>query len=143
MSGRETSAANALQAAVFTALSGDAALSAMLGPGGIHDRLLDDPAHPYLRLAGIESRDWSTASEPGEAHDMAIEVRGGEGGHRGVQEIAARVRALLDDAGLLLSGHHLVNLRHEGTRTARDAEARGHVAAMRFRAVTEPMDEIR
>ncbi|TCM55669.1 uncharacterized protein DUF3168 [Rhizobium sp. PP-F2F-G48] len=133
------SAANALQTAVFAKLSGDSALLALLGPGGIHDRLLESPAHPYLRLAGIESRDWSTASEPGEEHDLAIEVRGPEGGNRVVQEIAARVRALLHDAGLSLAGQHLVNLRHEATRTARDGAARGHVAAMRFRAVTEPV----
>ncbi|TCQ28913.1 DUF3168 domain-containing protein [Rhizobium sp. PP-CC-3G-465] len=133
------SAANALQAAVFAKLSGDAALLAVLGDGGIHDRLLERAEHPYLRLAGIESSDWSTASEPGEEHAMTIEVRGAEGGNRVVQEIAGRVRGLLHDAGLTLAGHHLVNLRHEGTRTARDGAARGHVAVMRFRAVTEPM----
>ncbi|TCQ12326.1 uncharacterized protein DUF3168 [Rhizobium sp. PP-F2F-G36] len=133
------SAANALQAAVFAKLSGDAALSAALGDGGIHDRLLERAEHPYLRLAGIESSDWSTASEPGEEHAMTIEVRGGEGGNRVAQEIAGRVRGLLHDAGLTLAGHHLVNLRHEETRTARDGAARGHVAVMRFRAVTEPM----
>lgn len=133
------SAANAVQAAVFARLSGDAALVAALGDGGIHDRLLERADHPYVRLAGIESSDWSTASEPGEEHAMTIEVRGGEGGNRVVQDIAGRVRALLHDADLSLAGHHLVNLRHEGTRTVRDGEARGHVAAMRFRAVTEPM----
>ncbi|PYE28778.1 uncharacterized protein DUF3168 [Rhizobium sp. PP-CC-3A-592] len=133
------SAGNALQAAVFATLSGDAALLALLGDGGIHDRLLERAEHPYLRLAGIESSDWSTASEPGEEHAMTIEVRGAEGGNRVVQDIAGRVRALLHDAGLSLADHHLVNLRHEGTRTARDGAARGHVAVMRFRAVTEPM----
>ncbi|PYE46239.1 uncharacterized protein DUF3168 [Rhizobium sp. PP-F2F-G20b] len=133
------SAGNALQAAVFAELSGDAALLAVLEDGGIHDRLLERAEHPYLRLAGIESSDWSTASEPGEEHAMTIEVRGAEGGNRVVQDIAGRVRALLHDAGLSLAGHHLVNLRHEGTRTARDGAARGHVAVMRFRAVTEPM----
>lgn len=133
------SAGNALQTAVFATLSGDAALLAVLGDGGIHDRLLERAEHPYVRLAGIESSDWSTASEPGEEHAMTIEVRGAEGGNRVVQDIAGRVRALLHDAGLTLAGHHLVNLRHEGTRTSRDGAARGHVAVMRFRAVTEPM----
>lgn len=133
------SAGNALQAAVFARLSGDAALVATLGDGGIHDRLLEGAKHPYLRLAGIESRDWSTASEPGEEHAMTIEARGPEGGNLAVQELAGRVLALLHDAGLPLAGHHLVNLRHEATRTARDGDVRGHVAVMRFRAVTEPM----
>jgi hypothetical protein len=133
------SAAKALQAAIFARLSGDVALTALLGPGRIRDRLLERQERPMLALLEIESRDWSTASEPGEEHVVSIEARSGEGGHRLVQEIAACVRAALHDAPLVLVGHQLVNLRLERTRTARDAGTQGHVAAMQFRAVTEPL----
>ncbi len=131
------SATQALQAALYVRLTGDAALAAMIGPDGVHDRLLTGSDRPYVRIAAIETRDWSTASEPGEEHLLTLEVRSGEGGNRVAQEIADRVRFLLDDAALTVTGALLVNLRHQRTRTGRDARAKGHVAEMVFRAVTE------
>jgi len=131
------SAMQALQTAIYARLTGDAALTALIGTNGVHDRLLTRNEAPYVRIAGIETRDWSTASEPGEEHLVTLEVRSGEGGHRATQQIAARIRALLDDAALSLTGAALVNLRHQRTRTGRDAKAKGHVAEMVFRAVTE------
>jgi hypothetical protein len=131
------SATQALQAAIYARLTGDAALTALIGADGVHDRLLTAPERPYVRIASIETRDWSTASEPGEEHLVTLEARGGEGGNRVVQEIAARVRLLLDDAALALAGVDLVNLQHRKTRTGRDARGKGHVAEMVFRAVTE------
>ena len=131
------SAAQALQAAIYARLTGDATLAALIGVDGVHDRLLIAPERPYVRIAGLETRDWSTASEPGEEHLVKLEARSGEGGNRAVQEIAARVRALLDDAALVLTGATLINLQHQKTRTGRDAKGKGHVAEMQFRAVTE------
>ncbi|WEZ83990.1 DUF3168 domain-containing protein [Rhizobium sp. 32-5/1] len=131
------SATQALQAAIYARLTGDAALTTLIGAVGVHDRLLIAPARPYVRIANIETRDWSTASEPGEEHLLTLEARSGEGGNRVVQEIAARIRVLLDDAALALTGAVLVNLRHQKTRTGRDAKGKGHVAEMVFRALTE------
>ncbi|OJF95897.1 DUF3168 domain-containing protein [Pararhizobium antarcticum] len=131
------SAAQALQAAIYARLSEDAVLTALIGTDGVHDRLLLRRDEPHVRFAGIETRDWSTASEPGEEHIVTLEVRSGEGGHRVTQAIAARLHALIDDAALPLSGAVLVNLRHQKTRFVRDAKARGHLAEMMFRAVTE------
>jgi hypothetical protein len=133
------SAANALQGAIVARLSGSDALMGALGKGGIHDRLVEAETYPTLRIVAIESRDWSTDSEPGEVHRLVIEARSGEGGNRVVQALCATVRALLHDQALVPAGHRLVNLRHEATRTGRDAAARGHVATMTFRAVTEPL----
>ncbi|MEA3535545.1 DUF3168 domain-containing protein [Rhizobium sp. CC-YZS058] len=132
------SAANELQAAIFARLSGDAALAGLVAGGTITDRLTTPGARPALRFGAIESGDYSTASEPGEEHRLAIEVRGEEGGHKAVQAVAARLRALLHDQALTLPSHILVNLRHQTTRTRRDGETRGHRAELMFRAVTEP-----
>ena len=49
-------------------------------------------------------------------------------------------RLLLDDAALTLQGHHLVGLQHLLTRSRREVKTRMHIAEMRFRAVTEPVD---
>lgn len=131
------SAASSLQRAIFEALSADAALAAITGPDGITDRLVRGRDEPVVRIAGIESRDHSTGTEKGEEHLVRLDCRSGEGGHRTVEDMAARLRAVLDDAPLLLEGYALVNMRHRTTKVRREAAAKGHVAELVFRAVTE------
>ena len=132
------SAASALQKAIFARLSGDAALTALVGANGITDRRLAEPASPLVVIAGIDSTDHSTATEAGEAHMVTLEAWSEAAGHRQAQAIAAVVRAALHDAPLALAGHHLVLLLHRDTRLKRDGKSRFHRAEMRFRAVTEP-----
>ena len=132
------SAASALQKAIFGRLSGDAAVTALVGAQGVTDRLLAAPAAPLVVIAGIDSMDRSTATEEGEAHVVTLEVWSDAAGHREVQAIAAAVRAALHDAALTLAGHHLVLLLHRDTRLRREGKSRFHRAEMRFRAVTEP-----
>lgn len=131
------SAASALQRAIYERLAGDAALAVLVGPDGISDRLLDRQRLPKVVIAALDSRDLSTATEAGEEHFLTLQAWSGAGGHFEVQAIAARVRALLHDADLVLEGFHLVSLLHRQTRIARDGPRPHHRAEMRFRAVTE------
>lgn len=131
------SAASALQRAIFQQLTGDGALTLLLGPDGISDRLPDRQRLPRVVIAAIESRDLSTATEAGEEHVVTLHAWSGSGGHSEVQAIAARVRALLHDTNLPLDGFALVSLLHRSTRIARDGTRPHHRAEMRFRAVTE------
>jgi len=131
------SAAAALQKAIYEWLAGDAELIALIGDGGVRDHLQTGSHRPGVWIVSLESRDASTASEPGEEHLVTLEARVGEGGNRMAQQIAARVRVLLDDAELVLDGFAFVSLFHRRTRISRDAKAKGHVAEMVFRAVTE------
>ena len=89
------SAASALQKAIFARLSGDAALTALVGANGITDRRLAEPASPLVVIAGIDSTDHSTATEAGEAHMVTLEAWSEAAGHRQAQAIAAVVRAAL------------------------------------------------
>ncbi|CAN7179880.1 DUF3168 domain-containing protein [Pararhizobium sp. LjRoot255] len=131
------SAAAALQKAIYGRLAGDVALIALIGDSGMRDHLQTGSHRPGVWIVSLESRDASTASEAGEEHLVTLEVRTGEGGNRAAQQISARIRALLDDAELVLDGFALVSLFHRRTRIGRDAKAKGHVAEMVFRAVTE------
>jgi hypothetical protein len=131
------SAAAALQKAIYGRLAGDAALIALIGNGGVRNHLQTASHRPGVWIVSLESRDASTASEAGEEHLVTLEVRTGEGGNRAAQQIAARVRVLLDDTNLVLDGFAFVSLFHRRTRTSRDAKAKGHVAEMVFRAMTE------
>ena len=125
---------NALQAAIHARLAGDAALSAMIGPGSVFDRRVTGRPMPYLVLSGIATTDYGPDAEE---HLVTIEAWSEAEGRREAQEIAARVKALLDDAALPLTGFALVNLRHRSTRARREPKSKAQVAEMVFRAVTE------
>ena len=132
------SAASALQRAIYARLSADAALAALTGANAVTDRRPAAPGAPLVVLAGIDSTDHSTATEPGEEHVVSLDIWTDAAGHRQAQAIAAAVRTALHDAALALSGHRLVLLFHRDTRISRDGASRFHRAQMRFRAVTEP-----
>lgn len=131
------SAQQALLRAVHQHLTQDAALMAEVGSDGIRDRVLPRMQLPAIVYATIESRDYSTATEPGEEHLATIEVWAEGEGRARAQEIAARVKALLHAASLPLSDAHLVSILCTGMTSRRDKETRLSVVELRFRAVTE------
>ncbi len=127
----------ALQAAVFSALSADAELLTLLGGPNIHDGAPRNAGAPYVHLGEINQRDWSTATEAGVEISFALVAWSRQPGRSEALAIADRVRAVLHDAALPLEGFRLVNLRHLGTETARDAKPEGRRAVARFRARME------
>nr|CAD6421040.1 hypothetical protein REQ54_02178 [Rhizobium sp. Q54] len=136
------SAANALLAAIHARLSSDAALSGLIGPDGIRDRLLPRPALPAIVFGEVETRDYSTGTEAGEEHRLTLEVWSEAAGRRQAEEIAHRVRVLLHGVSLLLAGHALVSLLHLRTRTRRQTKTALFEAQLLFRAVTEETEAL-
>lgn len=132
-----SAAANPLLQAIHARLAADATLTALIGTGGIHDRLLPRAAMPCLVIAELRTEDFSTATEQAEEHFLVLDAWSDAQGQKQAQEIAARVRALLHDANLTLAGARLVSLMHRTTRTRRELKTRCHIATMQFRAVTE------
>lgn len=126
--------ANALQAAIFSRLTGDATLTGMIGANAVFDRRLTGKAMPYLVLSEIATSDFGPDDEE---HLVTIEAWSDAEGRKQAQDIAARVKVLLDGAALGLTGFSLVNLLHRSTRARREPKTRAHVAQMVFRAVTE------
>lgn len=125
---------NALQAAIHARLTGDATLVAMIGIGSVFDRRMTGKPMPYLVLSEIASSDFA----PGlEEHAVTIEAWSDAAGRRQAQEIAARVRALLDGAALEPAGCVLVNLLHRNTRGRRQPGTKAQMVEIAFRAVTE------
>jgi hypothetical protein len=131
------SAANALLQAIHQRLSADVALTGMIGPDGIRDRLLPRAALPCIVFGDMETRDFSTSTEHGEEHLLTLEIWSEGEGRRQAQTIAGLVRSLLDDAALTLDGFSLVSLLQTGVRARREPKTRFYGAEMRFRAVTE------
>ena len=132
------SAAAALQEAVFSALSADAALEALLGGARVYDGAPRNAEAPYVHLGEITARDWSTASEAGREISFAAVAWSEIPGRSESLAIAERVQALLHDTAFDLDGYRLVNLRHLSTETARAENPEGRRATIRFRAVVEP-----
>jgi hypothetical protein len=127
-----------LQQSIFAALSADAILTALLGPGRIYDDVPQGTALPYVTLGAATAQDWSTGSEDGTEHLVTVHVWSGARGKTEAHEILGAIRAALHDQPLGLVGHSLINLRHERSEVRRDADGETIHGTARFRAVTEP-----
>jgi len=133
---------NAMLAAIHQRLSGDAALSALLGGAAIHDRRLTRPAAPYLLVGPLEVRDYAAdgdaAGEAGAACEIffSLEAWSAEG-RRQAGEIAERARFLLHRADLPLESRTLIDLQCRATASRREPKTPLFCGELRFRAVVE------
>jgi hypothetical protein len=135
-----TSAAWALQQAVFAALTGDSFLVSLLGGARVYDDVPARGTFPYVTFATGSERDWSDGTEAGIEHGLTLHVWSRAAGRQESWRILWRLREVLHDAGLAVSGHRLVNLRHEASEVRRAADGETFQGIIRFRAVTEPQE---
>ena len=132
-----------LQAACYTALTGDATLMALLaGTGnGVFDAIPEtNTAQRYVLVGeGIDTADHTFGRF---GHDVLLTIHcyvedtNAQRGNKTVLAIASRVIAVLDGAALSVSGHTLVTLEMESSQVLpRDGQWR-HVVT-EFRAFLE------
>jgi len=126
-----------LQKAVFDALGGEAALTALVGQR-IHDHAPANVAFPYITFGRTSLYDWSTGTEKGTEQLFTLHVWSKAKGKQEALDIMEIIRARLDDAGLDLDQHNLVNLRLEFAEARYDEDLSVYHGLVRFRAVTEP-----
>jgi hypothetical protein len=127
-----------LQQSVFAALSADAQLTALLGPGRIFDDVPQGTALPYVTLGRSTAQDWSAGSEDGTEHLFTVHVWSAARGKQQAHEVLGAVRAALHDQPLAVADHSLINLRHERSEVRRAPDGETIHGTARFRAVTEP-----
>lgn len=125
----------ALQEAIYAALSGDAALSALVD-GRINDEPihLDDPnaaSGPYVTLGDERVRRWTAQGLLGAIHDAEVSVHSANGGFSTVKQIAGEVERVLSTAELTLSEGRVVTSSLRGARARRFAEG-GRRIDLRF-----------
>jgi hypothetical protein len=136
------SASLALQQSIFAALTADAALTTLLGGTRIYDDVPQGTQLPYLTLGQSTERDWSTGGDPdtetGSEHILTLHVWSDARGKKQAHDIIGAVRAVLHDQPLTLTGHRLVNIRHEFSEARRNSDGETIHGLARFRAVTEP-----
>ena len=132
------SAGWALQQAVYGALSGDVAVTTLLGGPNIYDDVPQRSEFPYLTFGRSRVRDWSTGTENGSEHVVTLQVWSRSAGRKQTFEIMDALRAAVHDQALSVAGHSLINLRHEFSDARREPDGDTYHGTVRFRAVTEP-----
>jgi hypothetical protein len=128
----------ALQQAIYASLTGDDALTGLLGGARVYDDVPERAEFPYVTVAPMSERDWSTGTERGTEHAVILHVWSRGAGRKEALAIMAAVREVLHEAALGLTGYRLVNLRHESSDVRRDAAGETFHGIVRLRAVTEP-----
>lgn len=132
----------ALRAAILERLAADPALLALMG-GSL--RLYDEPpraAEPvYAVFEDAAVRDASVDGAPRHAHAVRIAVWGRAGAARPALEAAERIAVLLDDAPLVLDGHHLVRLRVAAVEAGRDPRGRLARVVVALDGITEALPD--
>jgi hypothetical protein len=132
-----TAPAADLQKALFAALAGDSALTALLGGLKIFDHAPADVRFPYVTFGRTSIYDWSTGTEGGTEQLFTLHIWSKARGKKEALDIMEAVKGSLDDAALALDEHHLVNLRFEYGEVLYDDDISLHHGLLRFRAVTE------
>ncbi|MGR3377156.1 DUF3168 domain-containing protein [Salipiger abyssi] len=126
----------ALQGAVYQQLSGDGALSALVG-SDIYDAL---PAGTlpglYVLLGSETAKDASDQSGDGAWHDLTVAVVTDAAGFQMAKTVAAAACDALNDAGLALDRGRLVSLRFLKARAKRESGGLRRID-MTFRARVE------
>ena len=122
-----------LQKAVYTALTGDGALMAMIT--GVHDHVPQDTAFPYVTLGE------STAVEIGRGGvelTLVLHVWSRERGRRETKQILAEINRILNKADLTVPGFVLMWFFFEFSRTLLDSDGATYHGIARYSAKTYP-----
>jgi len=134
-----THPALALQAEVYAQLIEHAPLVTLLGDEFIYDDVPPKKKPPYIVFGDATHNDWSTGSETGIEHFIALNVWSRQNGRKEVLQISDAIASALVDVNSEIDGNHLINLTHELTEVRRDEETAYFTATVTFRAVTEPI----
>ena len=128
----------ALQQAVFTALSGDSAVQALVGnPARVYDHVPQDTTFPYVAMGEVAAADWDTKSEDGMDQTFMVHTWSRYRGMSEAKRIMGAVVDALDKVALSVTGHDLVQLRFEFSDTFLDEDGLTRHGVQRFRALTE------
>lgn len=129
--------AAALQEAVYQQLSGDAALSALVG-AAIYDAVPAGSLPPlYVTLGSETARDRSDMTGRGAAHDLRISVISDAQGFQQAKEAAAAVSDALEAMPKALSRGRLIGLAFRQAKAALDTSNGTRRIDMIFRARVE------
>ncbi|MEO0390413.1 MAG: DUF3168 domain-containing protein [Pseudomonadota bacterium] len=127
----------ALQAAIFQALTADAALAALVGTA-IYDAVPSGNLPPlYVTLGPETARAAHDKTGRGALHHVSVDVVTTAPGFAQAKQTAGAVCDALDQADLPLSRGRLVYLNFNRATASRSDQAAGRTITLRFAARTE------
>lgn len=132
-------AAFALQAALHACLSADAALTALLGPGGIHDGPPRAAALPFVAFGRWRVRPLDGLAATADEHRLELVARSAAGGRREASAIAERMVAAILEGPLSPDGHRVASLSLVERTSGEGRDRRSFEAVAVLRIVTEPV----
>ncbi len=128
---------SALQSAVFAALTGDVALTSLVG-GNIFDAPPSGVLPPTYVSLGIEdARGHSNVSVQSAVHDFAVNIYSSLAGFLSAKDVAAAVCDVLIDADLTLARGRLISLDYLRARARRGTAPDARRIELLFRARVE------
>ena len=136
-----TAASWALQRSIYQTLSNASELTSRLGGDGIYSNPPPAAEFPFITIGQTVDLDWSTGTEDGNEHSLTLHIWSRADSALEVHEITEIVRDLLHDQALNLDDHQLINLRHEFSQARIDPDGETLHGIVRYRAVTEPMQQ--
>lgn len=124
----------ALQQAIYTALTGDGALMAMIT--GVHDHVPQGSSYPYVTIGESSAVDWQTVGHDGMEVTLVLHVWSRFRGRKEVKQILAEIHRILHDAALNVPGHVLVWLHFEFAQTVPDNDGATYHGIAHYNAIT-------
>ncbi len=131
------SAQLAVQKAIFQALAGNAALTALIGAGRVHDDPPDALRPPYVLIGTIRGRQVAASVEEGEEHRISIAAWSTENGNRQAALMAAAIRKALEIPPVAEAPHVIANIEAIDCVVGAAAAEGMYRADLVFRAITE------
>jgi len=129
----------ALQSALYGTLAADSVLQGLLGsPARIFDAVPTEPIFPLLTIGEVRTRSFPELVTA-RAHDVRLNAYSRWGGRKEAKDIVDQCVSLLSGAGLVVTGHRLVQSRFIFSDIIRRNDPDTFHAVMRFRIVTEEL----
>ncbi|VAV95982.1 hypothetical protein MNBD_ALPHA08-497 [hydrothermal vent metagenome] len=126
-----------LQVAIHAALTSHPGTLSVLGGANVFDDVPQRTSFPYVTIGDIETRDWDTQTSIGHEHIITLHIWSDHHGRKQVQTIIGEIDDALDDSGLSLQNHMLINLHVIFWSAMRDLDDHTYHGIIRLRAVTE------
>lgn len=128
----------AVQAAVYSTLTGDSTLQAIIGnPARVFDTMPQDTDFPYVVIGENEAAAFDTKTEDGMEQTFTLHSWSRYDGLKEVKDIMAAITGALDNVALSVTGHDLVYLRFTFAATFLDPDGRTRHGVQRFRCLTQ------
>lgn len=130
----------AVQRAVYTALSGDTGLVALLGAGKVFDWVPETTNYPYVNVGDDTSKDYDSQSFHGLESTVVIHSwsRTVGGGRKEIKTIMDRIYQVLHEQVLpMVSGQIMILSRCEFATTLLDPDGVTYHGVQRFRILTQ------